>query len=143
MEVKQYSLDEWKTIAKDVHFVCFNELREEDENTFDFALMVVKDDVPQCYTTCIEFDKFSCYMQHGGRFPSARGSVATFNGYKKMIEYLHEKYPRLLTKTKNTNIPMLKLSFATGFIVHGIDVYGSEVFVKLINDKKELANGID
>lgn len=139
MNVKRYTLEEWKPLAREVHLLCFNEDREDDMNTFDFALMVTNDqDVPQCYCTYIELDKYSCYMQHGGTFPSARGTAVTARGYMAMLKWLHAHYPRITTKTKNTNIPMLKLAMAGGFVIHGLDVYQSDIFVRLINDREDV-----
>ena len=135
MEIQRLTLDEWAPMAEKAHAVCFNEERPHEANKFDFALLVSKDGVAMCYATVFEFDDLSAYMQHGGAFPEGRG-FAAFRGYNLIIEYLLERYPRLMTKVKNTNRRMLKLCLEVDFIPNGIEVFGDEVFVRFLKDRK-------
>lgn len=129
MEIKRFTLDEWKTGAEAIHAYAFNELRDADINTFDFALMAIKDGEPMAYCTCIELDKLSCYMQHGGRLPGSEGTINTAKGYAFMIGYLKEHYHNIATRIRNNNIPMLKLAMSVGFLTTGIDTHKDEVYL--------------
>lgn len=107
-------------------------------NTFDYALLVVRDKTPQCYSTIIELDKYSAYMQHGGTFPSAEGKATTGRGYFKMVNYLREHYKRASTKIRNVNTPMIKLALAAGFVINGLDAHtDGKIFLHLLNEFQE------
>ena len=135
MKVTKFSLTEWGEMKPEIlHSLCFNELREHKANTFDFALLVTDEDIPQCYATCIEMDNESIYMQHGGALPSAKENLRAVRGYHLIINWIKEKYKRASTRIENKNIAMLKLAFSAGFLVNGIDLFGDEIFLHLKND---------
>jgi len=134
MEVQRFSLEEFNVISKQVHLNCFNEIREEEVNTFDFALMAIHKGEPVAYATCIEFDKDTCYMQHGGSLPGGHGTINTARGYVKMLMFIKEKYPMITTRIQNTNVRMLKLALGAGFIPIGIDCHNAdEIYLHMMN----------
>jgi len=129
VEIKRFTLEEWNACAEEIHVYAFNEIRDSDMNTFDFALMALRDGEPMAYCTCIELDKMSAYMQHGGRLPGSEGTINTAKGYHLMVRYLKEHYKNISTRIRNTNRPMLKLALAVGFVTTGTDSYGSEIYL--------------
>lgn len=136
MEVQEIDPEEWKKISRETHAYAFKEIREEDVETIDFALMAVKDGCPMAYCTCIVFDKYSVYMQHGGALPDARGTINVAKGYAKMISHLKSKYPRITTKVRNNNISMLKLALSVGFLVDGIYMHkDGDVHLHMTNER--------
>lgn len=135
MILKRYTLDEFNQLAEDAHLICFKEARPRYVNTFHFALMVEDENgVPLSYSTCLELDKASVYMQHGGAFPSAEKGPLTVRSYHLMLNYLREHYERASTIIKNTNIAMIKLAYSAGFVIHGVDYMQDGIFLHLLND---------
>ena len=114
---------------------CFKEHRPTEMNTFDFALFAENDDgTPSAYATCIEMDKESVYMQHGGAFPGSEKSLKAVGAYHRFLAYLREHYKRASTRVENINTPMLKLAMSAGFLINGLDCYGTQIFLHLEND---------
>lgn len=139
MEVRAFSKDEWKKVSKEIHRYSFDEIIETDEETISFALMAMKDEKPQCYCTLIDLDKYSCYMQHGGALPDAKGTINVARGYVKMVGWIKHKYNRITTKIRNDNVSMIKLALAAGFKIVGVEVYEDGVFLSLVNDTEKKA----
>lgn len=134
MELQKLTLQEWNELSEVAHLICFNEKRAKEINTFDFCLFISEDDIPMAYATCIELDKKSVYMQHGGAMPSIAKSIDVTRGYKLMLSYLKENYQQASTRIKNDNIPMIKLALHHGFIINGLDCYSDgETYLHLIN----------
>lgn len=140
MEVKYFSKDEWKKISKEVHSYAFNTRLENDDETISFALMAIKENEPQAYCTLIEMDKYTCYMQHGGALPAAKGTINVAKGYARMVYWLQQKYPKLHTTIKNDNNSMLRLAMSAGFKIIGVEAHDDGTFLSLIN-KSENKNG--
>jgi hypothetical protein len=134
LQLERVTLEDWKVIAEDAHFYCFQENRPKDLNTFDYALIVRNDKELCAYATIIESDKESVYMQHGGAFPNIEKGVYTARAYFTILKELKNHYKRANTKIRNTNIPMLKLAFSAGFLVNGIDLSRGEVFLHLVKE---------
>jgi len=130
VNLKVISLDEWKVLAEEAHMLCFQESRHSDTNTFDYALLVTdKDDKPVAYSTIIEMDKATAYMQHGGSFPEFAKGIYVARAYQLMVAYLKEQYTKISTRILNTNISMLKLALSAELYVNGIDFLGGEIFL--------------
>jgi hypothetical protein len=138
MLVQEFSLEEFKVISKDVHYYAFKEIREPDENTFDFALVSLKDNKPMAYATCINMDKFTCYMQHGGALPDAKGTINVALGYAAMIKFLSKKYKTITTRIEHKNVPMQKLALSVGFLIYGVDYFDDEIFLHLKKTNQEV-----
>lgn len=134
MNLHTLTLDEWNKLAETAHMICFNEERPAFMNTFDFALFVEENDVPLAYATCIELDKHSVYMQHGGVFPSATMTVKSFKAYEMIMDYLRNKYVRASTRVERSNKTMRRFAEKVGFEINGIDNFGAEIFIHFQND---------
>lgn len=136
MEVRAFTKDEWAKASKEIHRYAFNEIIDDSEETISLALMAIKDDKPQAYCTLIDLDKYTCYMQHGGALPDAKGTINVAKGYFKMIEWVKNKYPKITTRIRNDNVPMIKLALEAGFKIIGVEVYDDGVFLSLVNNSE-------
>lgn len=125
--MQKYSKDEWALVSEDAHLVIFNELRKNDMNRIDFAL-VVWDDIPLGYMTCREFDSETIYISYGGSFGK---SFKVLEGYKAFLSYLKETYKRATTLIENNNIPMLKMAMSQGFLITGIKNFKNQIYLEL------------
>jgi hypothetical protein len=136
MEVRAFSKDEWRKVSKEIHRYAFNEIIDDDLETISLALMAMKDETPQAYCTLIDMDKYTCYMQHGGALPAAKGTINVAKGYVKMVEWVKNKYPRITTRIRNDNVSMIKLALGVGFKIVGVEVYEDGVFLSLVNNSE-------
>lgn len=116
------SKEDWRKMSQAAHKYSFGNTRSADMDRIDYALVIKKDDELCCYATIIEIDKESAYMQHGGNFRPAEGSVITLRGYLMMLNYLKENYKHVSTRIFNKNKAMLKLAWAGGFTIVGCEV---------------------
>jgi hypothetical protein len=130
MRVIKMLAKDWAKYSQDAHLVCFDEMRSPDFNRIDFALTSVLDSVPQSYMTCRELDAETVYLQYGGAFPSAKGTVRSFSGYKQMISELSISYTRATTLIQNQNTAMLKFAMAVGFRIIGVRTFKNEIYVE-------------
>ena len=121
---------EWDKYSQDAHAVCFGEVRPAGMNRIDFALTTIENDIPLSYMTCREVDSESIYMQYGGAFPSAKGSVKSFISYTMMINHLSTRYKRASTLISNTNHAMLKFAMKVGLEIIGVRLFKGEIFVE-------------
>lgn len=138
MILHKVGLTDFKNMAEQAHLICFNEIRPAGKNTFDFALFVESDEhLPMAYATCIEMDKGTLYMQHGGAFPQSHG-VGAVRAYHKIMNFVREGYERASTIIKGDNIPMLKMALSQGFVPHGADVMSDGFFIHLLNDFRKV-----
>jgi len=128
LEVMRLSSEQWSEISENTLRFSFDFDFPRDKNRIAFALLVRNKETlePMGYSTMVEFDSESVYMQHGGNFPTIRGTSLTLKTYLSMVDYLKENYKFISTRVCNKNIPMLKLAFAGGFLVTGtqLDTYG-------------------
>lgn len=111
---------------------CFLEERPKEYNTFDFALFVEDGEgLPLGYMTCIEYNKETVYMQHGGGFPSIAQTTRVYAVYHLMMNYLKEHYKKLTTLIWNENLKMLKLAYTAGLRPTGIEFINGQVYLQL------------
>jgi hypothetical protein len=121
--VTKVSLEEFNVIAEDVHKGCFQEMRPKEMNRFDYALLTsTEKNGLTSYSTILEHDSASAYMQHGGTF-HPDNKMLTTKSYLKMIEWLKGHYPVLTTRIFNWNVSMIKLALQAGFLIHGVEYY--------------------
>lgn len=130
MNIQEYTSDQWFKIAEIMHLNVFDEHRSADMNRIDYALVVWEDDKPMGYVTCKEYDSHSVYIGYGGAMPYQRGKFNSMQGYKMILDYLKSKYSRVNTLIENTNIVMLKMAFACGFIVTGLRYFNGSVLLE-------------
>jgi hypothetical protein len=119
--------EDWAKISPSVHNYSFGTTRAADMDRISYALLIKKStniDEELCsYATIIELDGESAYMQHGGNFKDATGSVLTLRSYLMILNYLKENYKHVSTRIWNKNRAMLKLAWAGGFMITGLDVH--------------------
>jgi hypothetical protein len=132
--VRKVSLNEFNKIAEEIHLACFGEHRPKEMNTFDFALIVLNEKEPIAYSTIIEHDRETVYMQHGGAFPNVEKTPSVAKAYHLMIAWVRENYKFALTQVLNLNVPMLKLAMSTGFIITGVNLWEDGIWLQLTND---------
>lgn len=130
MKLATIPAKDWEKYSADAHMVCFGEVRPAGMNRIDFALTTLEDDVPLTYMTCREVDSESVYMQYGGAFPSAKGTVKSFIGYAMMIADLGLRYKRATTLISNKNHTMLKFAMKVGMEIIGVRLFNGEIFVE-------------
>jgi RimJ/RimL family protein N-acetyltransferase len=122
--VEKLSLDEFNKVAEAAHLTFFGEDRPKEFNRFDYALVCHTEEKGLItYSTILEHDAESAYMQHGGAFPNVINGPFTVRGYNKMVDFLKERYPVITTRIFNDNIPMIKLALSVGFKIHGVEYY--------------------
>lgn len=113
---------DWAKLSENAHKFSFGIERPADMDRLSFALITRKDSGELLsYATLIELDKDSVYMQHGGAFPEAEKSVLALRSYLMMINYLKEEYKHVATRIWNQRKAMLKLAWAAGFTITGLD----------------------
>jgi len=123
LNLEKISKQDWSIMSQAAHAYSFGLERSNDMDRVSYALVTRKsDDELCCYSTIIEIDKDSAYMQHGGNFEAAKGTTMTLRGYLLMVNYLRETYKNVSTRVYNKNISMLKLSMAVGFVIVGCEV---------------------
>lgn len=130
MELKVLSSDEWSVFAEAAHLAVFGEHRPSSMNRIDFALVSEKDGVPMSYTTIREVDSESVYMNYGGSFPSAKGTIYSMKSYIAFIDFLKSKYQNITTLIENTNTPMLKFAMKAGLVVIGVRTFKKSILLE-------------
>lgn len=119
--------------ANAAHVVTFGEDRPKDLNTFHFILgSIDTNNQIAGYSTCIEMDKETLYLQHGGILPNYAKSIHVINAYGKCILWCREHYKRVTTKIENKNIRMLKLAMHMGFLVVGTSTFKNKIYLDLL-----------
>lgn len=115
--------EEFSKLGEKIHEVCFKENRPSDFNRFDYSIVCHNDKHGlTAYSTILELDAETAYMQHGGTFPDTP-KLLTVKSYMMMVEFLKKKYPVLVTRIFNDNVAMIKLALTAGFKIHGVEYY--------------------
>lgn len=130
MNVVFMPADQWKQYSEQAHLICFNEHRPADMNRIDFALVADLDGIPQAYMTCREVDAETVYMQYGGAFPSAKGTVKSFRSYEAILGKLSSVYKHGTTLIENTNTPMLRFAMQAGLRVIGVRNFKQSILLE-------------
>jgi hypothetical protein len=123
IEIVKLTPEEWGNISAETMKYAFAEIGWTKEmNRVSYAIIVqdVVDKIPLGFGTIVELDKDTAYIQHGGAFPTARGSACSGRGYFKLIEYLRHRYASVQMRVKNINFQMLRLNLKMGFVTTGI-----------------------
>lgn len=132
MILHQVLPQQFAQLAPAVHAAVFKERpRQTYENRYNYALVVALDDQMIAYSTIIEMDDETAYMQHGGALPESKGTIKAKRAYTLMIEWLKSKYKRISTRIQNTNVPMIKFALSEGLIIDGCFCYERDVFLSL------------
>jgi hypothetical protein len=140
VELVVLSKEQWKSFSDQAHLLCFNETGFSDIERCDYALLVVKDDVPLMYATIREHDSVTAYMSHGGAFPSAKGTASSYRAFELIMGFLKRNNEVVAMRVLNTNTPMLKFAMKAGFIIDGISYHKNKVYLEHI---LEVSNVVD
>ena len=132
LHLERLTPDDWSKLSKDAHKIVFCDEREPEMDRIDYALLVTDGETPCCFSTQIELDEKSVYMQHGGAFPSVANGIYTVKGYFMLINELKKKYSVISTRTWNLNIKMIKLALAAGLLINGVEFIDGEIFLNLM-----------
>lgn len=127
---------EWgANLSEMSHLLSFGEHRASELDRLDYAL-ILTDELGEisAYVTVKEMDSETVYWQNGGSMPPHRGSIRVMRGYETFIKYARESYKRITTRIENTNIPMLKMALAMGFIVTGTWTFKGRIYLELLNE---------
>lgn len=123
--------EEWKVLDELSHTICFGEKRPSDLNRHHFVMAGFLGKELMGYTTCIEMDSETVYLQHGGAFPNYEKSLYVLQSYKALLDSLRPTYKRAWTRVKNTNLVMLKLALKMGFLITGTYQFKGDTLVEL------------
>lgn len=130
MEIVRVDKQSWEKYAADAHMAVFEEKRPAEFNRIDYALMCVDSGVPQTYATLRELDEETVYIQYGGSFPSAMGSLRSFRSYEMTIIELSHFYKRATTLIENKNKTMLKFASRIGFEIIGVRTFEGKIYLE-------------
>lgn len=141
LEMVKLDANAWGKISECTLKYSFNYDYPESKNRTDFALITKKknEDLPVAFSTVVEIDSDTAYMQHGGNFPPIKGTTYTLRAYNLMVEHLKENYKHIITRILNKNKPMLKLALNAGFIITGVQTnhFGEVFLIHELLGKKE------
>ena len=133
VEVKRISKREWQKLAYNAHLVCFDEIRDSAMDRIDYALLNVRGKTPLNYCTVRELDSESCYWQYGGAFPNTKGTVQSYESYRRNAEWcFRQGYKRITTYIENTNLPMIRIALKVGFKIIGTRTFKGSVLVEFL-----------
>jgi len=138
MTVIRQTLEEFNKFSGDFHHECFKENRPAWANTFDFALLAEDDETKEIlgYITCFEIDAGQVWVHFGGVFQENKKIPGT-QVFQLGINYLRERYARIVLDTKNTNIAMIKVAYASDFVIVGVDCSFKEIYLRLLWEQNE------
>lgn len=131
MKLYKATPEEWATLSESVHSVTFAEYRPVDQNRYTFVLVCAGETDITAYSTIIEMDKDTAYMQHGGALPNIKGTISSYRNYQAMITWLKDRYKRISTRISNKNVAMIKFALSEGLIIDGCFLYEGEVYLSL------------
>lgn len=142
LEMEKLTPDEWAIMSESAIKYSFGwDTWPKERNRIDYALIIKDSETNNlcCYCTIVEIDGETAFMQHGGNFPTAKGSVKTTRGYLRMVNYLRENYKTIQTTIWNKNKAMLKLAWAGDFVIQGaiVDKHGDMLLLHEIDTEKK------
>jgi hypothetical protein len=132
MQLIVLTKDQWKAYSDTAHSLCFDETGFSEIETIDYALLVVKDEVPLMYATIRQHDAVTAYMSRGGAFPSVKGTALSYKAFEMILDYLKAVSVTITLRTLNTNSPMLKFAMKAGFVIEGISYSKKQIFLEHI-----------
>lgn len=118
--------------------------RPRDIEVLDYALVIAdKNENPEGFVTCRKIDAFFTYFQSGGAFPGTKGTLRSVRHMQEFVRWHWDNTDTkwILSKTENTNIPMLKLGFHCGFRIIGTQNLDGITYVDMTLKREENGNG--
>lgn len=140
MIIKKIGSNLWhEMMAESAHFVTFGETGRKGIERCDFAYLVIEEDTNEVagYVSCIEMDGETVYWQYGGAMPDKRNTYRTMYGYRLMISRALEEFERVTTRIENTNITMLKMAMAMGFLIVGTWNFKNKIYLELLLERDD------
>lgn len=132
LSLERINSDEWKKFSESAHMIAFREVRTNDHDRIDYALIVRNEKDICAYATLIEIDKKTVYMQHGGAMPNVEKSVNVIKCYFMIMNWLKEQYNYISTKVLNLNAPMIKLAMSAGLVITGVECVNNLIFLNFM-----------
>ena len=128
--------DQWKKFAKRAHDEVFLQTKDPQKDRSDFAVLGLCNGAPCGWSSFIELDADTLYIQYGGLFAHKRKTPYALSIYKKMHEWIDDqkKWARVLMCVANDNVPMLKVALSCGMKIVGTRTVGSEVMVEFMRE---------
>lgn len=122
IRVEELSKEQFSSLSGEAYFAAFLEKRDSSIDRYSYALLCINDkEEVTAYSTVLEFDAESAYMQHGGKISD--NAMYTVKSYFLMIEWLKKKYKTISTRIFNENIKMLNLAMKAGLRIIGVEYY--------------------
>ena len=140
LEIKRIEKLEWRSMSKDAHVICFNEVRDPYLDRIDYALLSVQGRTPVTYCTVRELDAESCYWQYGGSFPGSKDTVLSYRGTHLSAQWCLERYKRISFYVQNTNAVMIKIALKVGFKIIGVRTFKGAVMVEFLLENDATAS---
>jgi len=136
LSIEYVHKDQWGKFVKKAHDSVFLQARDPDVDRSNFAVLGMCDGKPCGWSSFIELDANTIYIQYGGIFAHKRKTTATLPIYRKMHEWIDEqkKWTRVLMCVANDNIPMLKIALACGMKIIGTKAVGETVLVEFMRE---------
>ena len=131
---------QWLAFSDSAHSVCFNETGYSELERCDYALLVVKDDIPLMYATIKQHDAITAYMSRGGAFPSVKGTTSSYKAFELILEFLFKNNSTVTMRVENKNTPMLKFAMKAGFIIDGITYHNMKIYLEHILEVKNVVD---
>ena len=132
-KVEKIHKQEWDVISQDAHMTCFGEHRPASLESYSFVVGAFCKEELAGYFTCIEMDKETLYIQHGGVFPNFKETVYVLPGYAEMLKFVKDLgYKQAWTRIENKNTPMLKLALKLGFEINGSWCWDNKLYLELV-----------
>lgn len=133
--VLQVMPEEWaRRFSAEMHKLVFKELKPAEVDRISYALLFVYKNEPIGYVTVRETDHETVYWQFGGVLTRFRRGVLGCRCFEAALEWQKARSKRVMLYTENTNLPMLKMALAYGFLVIGTRTFRQFLMVDLMRE---------
>lgn len=130
IRVERVEPEDWLPMLATAHLVVFGEHITPSDERLDFALVATDEENILSYVNCREFGQKALYWGWGGSFPSAQGTLKSWQIYGLFTEKCWELgYTRIFTFIRNTNAVMLKFAAKMGYIITGCRTIDGETYL--------------
>lgn len=135
LHVIQVSAEEWaSSFSEDMHKLVFKEKKPAFVDRISYALLIVKAQEVVGYITVRENDHETVYWQFGGVLTRFRRGLLGSKCFEVALEWQKARSKRIMMYTENTNLPMLRLALAYGFIIVGTKTFRQYLMVDLLRE---------
>jgi hypothetical protein len=139
LHVIQVTAEQWaSSFSEEMHKLVFKELKPAFVDRISYALLIVQAEEVVGYITVRENDHETVYWQFGGVLTRFRRGLLGSKCFEVALEWQKARSKRVLMYTENTNLPMLRLALAYGFLVVGTKTFRQHVMVDLMREFETL-----